>query len=254
MFSIAKLCNNKNLWKGLRDYKRNQTNKIKLQMKPILFACLFAFALSTTVSSTALTWTVAYNAGTTSNATCALTGSFLATYGTMVVGPEYHGLWVSSTSAVTTASSTDASIFLAWTAAAPTTSTLTTTSFTTSPSAALYTSSGSAWTASTSSLTTNGSTITVGTAPTYTTAFTIYFPFTAMNQTSTNFTKSSLSWSYWILVSETAAYTQSSASWTGTATGTTSISISACTGAMALIKSGSLATSILSSFFALSFF
>ena len=233
--------------KGMKIYE------IKLQMKFILIACLFAYACSLAISATSLSWTVAYNAGTTSNATCALTGSFLATYAGMGSTADYMGLWVASTSAVTTTSTSDNLVFYAWTVTSTAADALSTT-ITTAPTGTLYGSSGSAWTASSSSLTTNGSSLTAGTTGIYTTAFTTYFPFTAINMTSSNFTKSSLSWNYWAYISETAAFTQSSSTWTSTATGSTSISLSACTTGMSAIKSGSIASSILSSIFALSFF
>ena len=235
--------------KGMENYQ------IKLQMKFIILACFIALGFSVTVTNTTLTWTAAFNTGTTTNATCALTGTFSGTYASMTntsATTEQMGLWVASTSAVTTTSTSDYLVFIAWAGTSVQNSSTTfSTTFATVPSATLYGSSGSAWTASSATLTTNGSTITTA----GTVAFTTYLPFTATNMTSSNFTKSSLSWNYWVYIAEgSTAYTQSSNSWTGSTAGSTTIGFSACTAGMAAIKSGSIATSILSSIFALSFF
>lgn len=224
-------------------------------MKSTILACLISFALSAAIvpTSPALAWTAAYNTGTTANATCALTGSLTLTYPAMTAAStEQHGLWISSTSAATTASTSDYSIFMSFATTSVLTSTMSTT-FATSPSATFYTSSGTAWVSNTS-LTVNGSTITVGTAPTYTTAFTIYVPFVQVNATSSNFTKSSLSYNFWVLVNDNSATAYTMSAWTGTSSGSTTIGYSACATGMAAIKSGSIASSILSSIFALSFF
>lgn len=222
-------------------------------MKFLILALTAAVAFSAaTVGTTSLSYTATYNTGTKLNATCSLATSFTGTYAGMTAGSEYHGLWLASTTTVTTASTADMMIFAAWTETS-TGATAMSTTFATAPAATAYSSSGTAW-VSNASITTNTTSITAGATGVYTTAMTFVLPLALVNGTSSNFTKSSLSWNYWIVLSESAALTYNSASWTGTATGTTTISLSACTTGMAAISSSSYVASIISSFLALSFF
>lgn len=222
-------------------------------MKFYILALTVAIAYSSTIASTSLSYTATYNAGTKLNATCSLATSFTATYASLVTGSEFLGLWLASTSAVTTTSTSDMMVFVPWTATSTGGAVLSTT-FVTAPMASAYSSSGTAWTLN-SSLTTNTTSITAGaTAGIYITAFTFVLPLAFINFTTSNFTKSSLSWNYWAVIT-TSAVTYNSASWTGSALGATTIGLSACTTGMAAITSGSsLVSSVLSSFLALSFF
>ena len=222
-------------------------------MKFLILALTVAVAFSASaISATSLSYTATYNTGTKLNATCSLATSFTATYATLVTGSEFMGLWLASTTAVTTASTADMMIFASWTATSTGAAALSTT-FATAPSATAYSSSGTAW-VSNASLTTNTTSITAGATGVYTIAMTFVLPLALVNASTSNFTKSSLSWNYWAVIT-TAAVTYNSALWTGSALGTTTIGLSSCTTGMAAITSGSsLVSSLLSGFLAMSFF
>ena len=213
-------------------------------MKFILLATLTAYALAVGFTSTAVTVTAAYTSGTKTNATCGLTLGVSGTLAVTASSAEYFGLWLSSTSAVTTTSASDYYITCNWQVASASTSTVATT-FTTSPACTAYTSSGTAW-VSNSTLTTSSSTITA--AGTLSTMAALGFVF--VNATTSNFTKTSLSLYNWVVMSEGSA-----AAWGTTASTTqTTIALSACTTGMAAIASSASQSSIISAVLAFSFF
>ena len=202
-------------------------------MKFILLATLACYALATTFASNTVTITAAYTSGTKTNATCGLTigvtGTIAAATATAGTA-EYFGLWLSTTSAITTASASDYYITCNWQVATAATAQTLVTTFTTSPACTAYTSSGTAW-VSNSTLTTSSSTITA--TGTLSTMAALGFVF--VNATTSNFTKSSLSLYNWVAVNEGSA-----ATWTGTSSTQTTIALSACTAGMAAITSSAL--------------
>lgn len=228
-------------------------------MKFLILALTVAVAFSTTIATTSLAYSTTFNTGTKLNSTCSLATTLTGTYAAATASTtkvQQHGLWLASVSTVTTASASDMMIFAMWGTTSTDAAVLTTTAYATAPTATGYGSSGSAWTSS-GSITVSASSITAGaSAGIYNHLMTFALPFTLVNATTSNFTKTSLSWNYWIKVNEgTTAYTYNDAAWTGAATGTTTIDLKTCTTGMSAITSGSsLVSSIISSFMALSFF